>query len=369
MRTRKENTQEKTTDELITWLKEISEVPGPSGFERRVRDLMIQRIEGKCEVLEDKIGSVIFKKQGRAQGPGIMLAAHMDEIGFLVKTVTKEGFLKFVTLGGWWEQVMLGQRVTVMSPKGDIPGVIGSKPPHVLSAEERKKMVMKKEMYIDVGAIDKKDAEERMGITPGVPVVPFTPFTPMANPDLLMGKAWDDRVGCAVLTEVLHQLEKINHPNTVFGVGTVQEEVGCRGAKTSADVISPHIAIAVDTCIAGDTPGMNEDQAAAKLGCGVAVCIYDASLIPHVRLRDFVLETARLANIPFQLEFSEGGGTDGGRIHLHAQGVPSIVLSVPTRYIHSHNGIISRRDYEATVRLILELVKKLNTKKMQELLT
>lgn len=355
-------------EKTISWLQEISEVAGPSGFERRVRDLMTERVAGHCEIMEDRIGSVIFKKQGKAAGPSIMLAAHMDEIGFLVKTVTKEGFLKFVTLGGWWEQVMLGQRVTVMSPKGDIPGVIGSKPPHVLSAEERKKMVTKREMYIDIGAADKKDAEENFGATPGVPVVPFTPFTPMANPDLLVGKAWDDRVGCAVLTDVLLQLGKLKHPNTVFGVGTVQEEVGCRGAKTSADVIGPHVAIAIDTCIAGDTPGMSEDQASAKLGAGVAVCIYDASLIPHVKLRDFVLETARTANIPFQLEFSEGGGTDGGRIHLHAQGVPSIVLSVPTRYIHSHNGIISKKDYDSAVKLLLALIQKLDNKKMQEIL-
>ena len=358
----------KKTDPMLSWLKEISEVPGPSGFERRVRDLMTRRLAGQCEVLEDRIGSVIFKKQGSADGPIVMLAAHMDEIGFLVKTVTKEGFLKFVTLGGWWEQVMLGQRVTVMSPKGDIPGIIGSKPPHVLSADERKKMVAKREMYIDIGAADKKDAEERMGVTPGVPIVPFAPFTTMANPDLLVGKAWDDRVGCAVVTDVLQQLAKLKHPNTVFGVGTVQEEVGCRGAKTSADVIGPHVAIAVDTCIAGDTPGMSEDQASAKLGEGVAVCIYDASLIPHVKLRDFVLETAKAEKIPFQLEFSEGGGTDGGRIHLHAQGVPSIVLSVPTRYIHSHHGIISRKDYESTVRLLIALIRTLDAKKMQDLL-
>lgn len=250
---------EQKTDKLLNWLKQISEVPGPSGFERRVRDLMTQRLAGQCEVLEDRIGSVIFKKQGRADGPIVMLAAHMDEIGFLVKTVTKEGFLKFVSLGGWWEQVMLGQRVTVMSPKGDIPGIIGSKPPHVLSADERKKMVTKREMYIDIGAADKKDAEERMGVTPGVPIVPYAPFTTMANPDFLVGKAWDDRVGCAVLTDVLQQLAKLKHPNTVFGVGTVQEEVGCRGAKTSADVIGPHVAFAVDTCIAGDIPARQLD--------------------------------------------------------------------------------------------------------------
>ena len=356
-------------DKTTSWLKEISEVPGPSGFEKRVRELMTQRLAGQCEVLEDRIGSVIFKHEGQKGGPAVMIAAHMDEIGFLVKTVTKEGFLKFVTLGGWWEQVMLGQRVTVMSAKGDIPGIVGSKPPHVLTLEERKKMVTKREMYIDIGAVDKRDAEERMGVTPGVPIVPFAPFTLMANADLLVGKAWDDRVGCAVLTDVLGRLSKISHPNTIYGVGTVQEEVGCRGAKTSADVIGPQVAFAVDTCIAGDTPGMSEDQAAAKLGAGVAICIYDASMIPHVKLRDFVLDTARKAQIPFQLEFSEGGGTDGGRIHLHAQGVPSIVLSVPTRYIHSHNGIISRKDYDAAVKLLMQLLQNLDEKKMQEILS
>ena len=360
---------EKKTDKLVSWLKEISEIPGPSGFETRVRDLMIQRLAGQCEVLEDRIGSVIFKKVGLTEGPAIMLAAHMDEIGFLVKNVTKEGFLKFVTLGGWWEQVMLGQRVTVMSPRGDIPGVIGSKPPHVLTADERKKMVTKREMYIDIGAADKKDAEERLGVTPGVAAVPYTPFTPMANPDLLVGKAWDDRVGCAIVTDVLQKLARIKHANCVYGVGTVQEEVGCRGAKTSADVIGPQVAIAIDTCIAGDTPGMSEDQSSARLGDGVAVCIYDASLIPHVKLRDFVLATAKEEKIPFQLEFSEGGGTDGGRIHLHAQGVPSIVVSVPTRYIHSHNGIIHRKDYQAAVDLIIAVIRRLDTAKVQELLS
>lgn len=359
---------DKKTEKLLSWLKEISEVPGPSGFETRVKKLMIQRLANQCEVLEDRIGSVIFKKVGSTEGPAIMLAAHMDEIGFLVKNITKEGFLKFVPLGGWWEQVMLGQRVTVMSTRGDIPGIIGSKPPHVLSPDERKKMVLKREMYIDIGAIDKKDAEERLGVSPGVPVVPFAPFTPMANSDLLIGKAWDDRVGCAIVTDVLQKLAKISHANVVYGVGTVQEEVGCRGAKTSADVIGPQVAFAIDTCIAGDTPGMSEDQASARLGEGVAICIYDASLIPHVKLRDFVLETARAEKIPFQLEFSEGGGTDGGRIHLHAQGVPSIVLSIPTRYIHSHNGIIHRKDYESAIHLITAVIRRLDTAKLQQLL-
>jgi len=354
-------------DKTLSWLKQISETPGVSGYEQRVKSLLTERLSGLTEVGGDRIGSVIFKKRGSTDNPRIMLASHMDEIGFMVKHITKEGFLKFVTLGGWWEQVMLGQRVTVMTASGDIPGVIGSKPPHILSAEERKKVVQKKEMYIDVGAADEKEAKEQLGIRPGDPIVPFSIFTVMANGKLLMSKAWDNRIGCAVMAEVIEELSCQAHPNTVYGVGTVQEEVGLRGAKTSCSAIDPHVAFAVDTCVAGDTPGVSEDQAASKLGKGVAISIYDSSLIPYPRLRDFVISVAEKNNIPYQLEFSEGGGTDAGRIHLHGQGVPSLVLSVPTRYIHSHNGIIHRDDYDSAVRLLVAVLRKLDNTKCNQL--
>ncbi|MDR3563873.1 MAG: M42 family metallopeptidase [Negativicutes bacterium] len=356
-------------DKTLIWLKKISEVPGVSGYEQRVKSLLTERLGGFTEVSGDKIGSVIFKKKGTDDQPRIMLASHMDEIGFMVKHITKEGYLKFTTLGGWWEQVMLGQRVTVMTAKGDIPGVIGSKPPHILSAEERKKIVQKKEMYIDISAVDEKDAKENLGVRPGDPVVPFSTFTVMANEKYLMSKAWDNRIGCAIMAEVMEQLKKEQHPNTVYGVGTVQEEVGLRGAKTSASVIDPHFAFAVDTCVAGDTPGVSDDQAASRLGKGVAISIFDSSLIPSPRLRNFAIETAEQNNIPYQLEFTEGGGTDAGRIHIHGQGVLSLVVSIPTRYIHSHNSIIHRDDYDAAVRLLVAILKRLDQKQYQDLTT
>lgn len=354
-------------DNTVEWLKEIADIPGVSGFEQRVKESLKARLSRVAEVSTDKIGSIIFKKQGTAANPKIMLASHMDEIGFIVKHITKDGFLKFATLGGWWEQVMLGQRVTVMTAKGDIPGVIGSKPPHILSPEERKKMVDRKEMYIDIGAADEKEARE-FGVRPGDAVAPFSVFTPMANPKLLMAKAWDNRIGCAVMAAVIEELQLKKHANTVYGVGTVQEEVGTRGAKTSAGVIHPDIALIIDTCVAGDTPGVADEQSPAKLGKGVGICIYDASMIPHVKLRDFVIETAEEQGIPYQLHFSEGGGTDAGRVHIHHEGVPSLVLSIPTRYIHSHNSIIHRDDYEAAVRLVTTVVKKLDKEKCKELL-
>lgn len=354
-------------DNTLVWLKKISEVPGVSGFEQRVKDMLLEKISDNAKVSYDKLGSIIFEKQGSHSGPKIMLASHMDEIGFMVKNITKEGFIKFVTLGGWWEQVMLGQKVTILAAKGDITGVIGSKPPHILTPEERKKVVQKREMYIDVGATDEEEAKMKFGIRPGDAIVPYSEFTIMANEKLLMAKAWDNRIGCAVMAEVMERLATKPHSNTVFGVGTVQEEVGLRGAQTSADVVDPDISFAIDTCIAGDTPGVSEDQASSKLGKGVAICIYDASMIPHTRLRDFVIEIAEQNRIPYQLHFTEGGGTDAGRIHLHSEGVPSLVLSIPTRYIHSHNSIIHRDDYQAAIELLLAIVKNLDGNKYKEL--
>lgn len=355
-------------DKTLLWLKQISEAPGVSGYEQPVKSLLVERLSSFTQFSTDKLGSVIFKKPGQDDKPKIMLASHMDEIGFMVKSITKEGFLKFTSLGGWWEQVMLGQRVTIHTRCGEVPGVIGSKPPHVLTPEERKKVVQKRDMYIDVGAKDAAEAKDVFGIRPGDVIVPVSTFTVMKNERYLMAKAWDNRIGCAVMADVLEKLQTDNHPNTIYGVGTVQEEVGLRGAQTSAGTVEPDIAFAVDTCVAGDTPGVTEDQASSKLGQGVAIVIYDASMIPHLKLRDYVINIAEQNHIPYQLEFTEGGGTDAGRIHLHNQGVPSLVLSVPTRYLHSHNSIIHQDDYEAAVRLLLAVIKDMNYDKYQSLL-
>ncbi|MDU4960717.1 MAG: M42 family metallopeptidase [Sporomusaceae bacterium] len=351
-----------------SWLKQLTEAAGVSGYEQQVKELLKGRLAGKAEVSYDKIGSVIFKKTGSGSEPKIMLASHMDEIGFMIKYITKEGFLKFTTLGGWWEQVMLGQRVTIHTGKGEIPGVIGSKPPHILSPEERKKVVEKKDMYIDIGAQDEQEAKERFGVRPGDAVVPYSEFTVLANEKMLMAKAWDNRVGCAVMVEVMERLAQISHPNTFYGVGTVQEEVGLRGAMTSASVIKPDIGFAIDTCVAGDTPGVSSDQASSKLGKGVAISIFDSSLIPHAKLRQFVTAIAEERKIPYQLEFTEGGGTDAGRIHLNDAGVPSLVLSIPTRYIHSHNSIIHWDDCQAAADLLVAVAESLDYEKYRELI-
>ncbi len=261
---------------------------------------------------------------------------------------------------------MLAQRVTVMTRGGNIPGVIGSKPPHILKPEARKKSVDKKEMFIDIGASSKEEALE-FGVRPGDFVVPVCEFTVMKNEKYLMAKAWDNRIGCAIAIDVLRGLRGVNHPNTVYGVGTIQEEVGLRGARTSAHLIQPDIGFGVDVGIAGDTPGVTEKEALAKMGDGPQIIIYDASMIAHKGLRDFVTDIADEHRIPYQYDLVPGGGTDSGAIHLTANGVPSLSITIPTRYIHTHAAVLHRDDYENAVKLIVEVVKKLDRETVEKL--
>ncbi|WP_027417750.1 M42 family metallopeptidase [Aneurinibacillus terranovensis] len=345
-------------DQKVAMYKELTETAGAPGHEGNVRELMKKYISPYAdEVTTDNLGSLIARKGNK--GPKIMVAGHLDEVGFMITMITDKGFLKFQTLGGWWGQVMLAQRVAIQTRKGVIEGVIGSVPPHILSPEARKKPVEIKDMFIDIGASSREEAEE-FGIRPGDTVVPICPFTVMNNPKIMMAKAWDNRVGIAMAIETLQSLQGIDHPNTVYGVGTVQEEVGLRGAQTSVHAVDPDIAFAVDVGIAGDTPGIKEQDAQSKIGAGPQIMLYDSSMVSHPALRNFVIDTAREHNIPFQYDAMAGGGTDAGRMHLHGQGVPSLVISIATRYIHSHCAILHQDDIDNAVKLITEVIKKLD---------
>ncbi len=355
------------SQERLDLLRKLSEVPGISGYEDAVRQAVREEVRGLAEVSADRLGSLICKKRGASDEPRLMFAGHMDEIGFVVTAITKEGFLRFQTVGGWWEQVMLAQRVVVKTKKGDVPGVIGSKPPHILSEKDRSKVVEKRDMFIDIGAADKDEATEVLGVTPGDQVVPDSRFQVMASGKLVMGKAWDDRIGIAAFIDVMRLLKNENHPNTIYGVATVQEEVGLRGARTSVDVVDPHVGFALEVDIPGDTPGLTEADAVAKVGHGPSLLVKDSSMIPNRRLFELTVETAKKEGIPFQYAAMDRGGTDAGSIHLHGAGVPSLVISVPTRYIHSHTSIISLEDYDNMVKLVAALVRKLDAKTVASL--
>ncbi|MDP4163399.1 MAG: M42 family metallopeptidase [Bacillota bacterium] len=354
-------------DETLTMLKELTDARGIPGNEREAREVMKKYIEPYAdEITTDGLGSLIAKKTGKEGGPKIMVAGHLDEVGFMLTQIDDKGFLRFQPVGGWWGQVMLAQRVTIITKKGDVIGIIGSKPPHVLSAEARKKPVDIKDMFIDIGASSREEAME-WGVRPGDMVVPYFEFTVMNNEKMLLAKAWDNRIGCAIAIDVLKQLKDAEHPNVVYGVGCVQEEVGLRGARTAATKIQPDIGFAVDVGIAGDTPGISEKEAMSKMGKGPQIVLYDASMVSHKGLRDFVTDVADELSIPYQYDAIPGGGTDAGTIHLTHNGVPALAICIATRYIHSHAAMLHRDDFENSVKLIVEVIKRLDRETVDKL--
>ncbi len=349
-------------------LKNLTEAHGVPGFEGEVQAVIRKHLPPRTEIEYDRLGSIVCRKQGSGPEPRIMIPGHMDEIGFMVKLITDQGFIKFAPLGGWPDQVVLSQRVVIRGSKGDVPGLIGAKPPHLMSPEDRAKLVKKTDMFIDIGAKDKKEVVEKYGIQVGDPIAPDSPFAVLKDDNLLVAKAWDDRVGCGLFIDVLKALQDKKHPNTIYGVGTVMEEVGTRGAQTCADVVNPDICLVVESGIAADVPGIKPEEAQGKLGAGPILYVLDGGMIAHRRLRDFVVSIAEKKKIPYQFSLLEGGATDGRPIHLHAKGVPTIFIGVPVRYIHCHAGIMHADDYDKTVELLVETVKRLDAKTVKKIL-
>ena len=345
-------------DKTIELLKTLTEVDGVPGYEGEVRAVLNDFLAPLGNVSRDNLGSLICHQAG--DGPKVMLAGHMDEIGFMITHITKDGYLKFVQLGGWWDQVLLGHRVNIKTRHGDVVGVIGAKPPHLLAMEERNKVVKKQDMYIDIGATSQADVEAA-GIRIGDAVVPQADFQVMASGKTLLAKAFDNRVGCALVIDALRHFKDADHPNSLYGVATVMEEVGLRGATTSVRAIDPDVALVLEVDIAGDVPGIKPEQSRAKLGAGPSILMYDRGMLPNLKLRDLVIDTAAELNIPLQISaYAVGGSSDGKQIHLHGIGVPTVVLGIPSRHIHSHGSIIHRDDYENGLKLIEAVVARLD---------
>ena len=354
---------------------------GPSGHEHEAQK--IARDYGAKyadEVLYDRMGSVVFRRGDK--GPKIMLAGHVDEIGFVITDIEKRGFLRFHQLGGWWDQTLLTQEVIIKPSRGTkkVIGVIGAPPPHVLGPEERSKVVTKEKMFIDIGCNSAKEVKE-LGIRVGDPGVPNSIFRTMertrkekTNEDdkdaeeevrevtLAVAKAFDDRIGVFVALEVLRRLseENISHPNIVYAVSTTQEEVGLRGARTAAQMLLPDIGFALDVDISGDVPGVK--GLVQKMGRGVAISAGDGSMIPNPKFRQFVLDIAEEKGLRHQPAFLKAGGTDAGVIHITGMGAPSLFIGVPTRHIHSHHGMLDLSDVESAVELLIEVIKRLDEK-------
>ena len=361
----------------MEFMEELTNCFGPSGFEEEPARIVRDYVSRFCDnVHSDKLGSLLFEKKGISESPTVLIAGHIDEVGFIVSSVNKQGFLTFNPLGGWCDQVLLGQRVIVRTDKGMISGVIASKPPHLLPQEERAKVVVMKKMFIDIGASNEEEAKA-MGVRMGDPVVPESRFGTVrkkvfrdgrrkGEDVIAMGKAFDNRIGAWTVAEVIRTLaeKKIKHPNTVIGAATTLEEEGLRGARTTAYVTKPDVCIVLDADIAGDVPGIESSEAAAKMGEGPSLTTFDSSMIPNQKLLKLVIRTAEKAKIPYQLS-QVVSDTDAGVIHMANAGCPTIALGVAARHVHSHVGLFSMIDAENCVRLVVEVTKQLDAKTVE----
>ncbi|MFD2211198.1 M42 family metallopeptidase [Virgibacillus halophilus] len=330
----------------------LTELQGASGNEHPVRNFMKEELKKYSDdLIQDNLGGVFGVRKG--EGPRVMVAGHMDEVGFMVTQITDNGMIRFQPLGGWWNQVLLAQRVQIMTDNGPVIGVIGSIPPHNLTDEQRKKPMEIKHMLIDIGADDRDNAAQ-IGVKPGQAILPICPFTPMANEKKILAKAWDNRYGCGLSIELLKELQGESLPNELYSGATVQEEVGLRGARVAANMIKPDIFYALDASPANDMSG--NDKEFGQLGKGALLRIFDRTMITHRGMREFILDTAETNGIKYQYFISQGG-TDAGQVHLSNNGVPSAVIGICSRYIHTSSSIIHVDDYAAAKELLIKLVK------------
>jgi putative aminopeptidase FrvX len=335
-------------------LQKLSNAHGVSGCEGSVSDIIRKELEPSVdEVMSDTLGNLIAVRRG--DGFSVMLAAHMDEIGLMVKYIDEKGFIRFVTLGGWYAPTLYNQRVVLYGGKKPVYGVIGGKPPHVMDDEERKKPPKIEDMFIDIGVNSPEEAG-KLGVGIGTPIAIDRELITLAG-SRVTGKAFDNRVG---VTQLVSTMQQLDTPHTVYAVCTVQEEVGLKGARTSAFTLDPDCAIALDVTIPGDHPGIEKKQSSLEMGKGAGITIVDSSgrgLIASRAMVDWMRETAEKNRIPYQLEVGAGGTTDATAIYLTKGGIPSTTVSVPTRYIHSPVEVVDLQDIESSVSLLVQALK------------
>ena len=337
-------------------LEKLSNVCGVTGREEEARKLLIKLMKQHVDKINlDKLENVIAIKEGKKGSPKVMIAAHMDEVGLMAKAITKEGFVQFAKMGGIDDRILLAQNVIIHTQKGPLQGIIGSKPPHIQKAEERKKIVTYDNLFIDIGAENLKDAN-KMGVKIGDPISFNVKYSKIGK-EMVTGKAFDDRVGCAIMIETLKQLK--NPDCTIYAVGTVQEEVGLRGATTATFGIDPDVGIALDVTVAGDVPGVKEFDTSLKMGKGPVLTVADSGLITHPKILRLLMNTAEENKIAFQLETGLPGTTDAARMSLTRQGVPSGTVSIAVRYIHSPTGMLSLKDAENAAKLTAATIQKI----------
>jgi len=348
-------------------LMKLTLTAGVSGFEEKIAQIMIDELGNDTKYHKDRLGSISFEYKGKSSKPKIMIVGHQDEIGFIITRIEKNGLLRFHNLGGWDWRTLLSSPVNIINQNDElISGIIGSIPIHYSRGNQLELKL--DDMFIDIGAESEEDVINKFGINPGAPVVPTPHFVHEERNNLIFSKAFDDRVGIAIAIETGRYLADNEHPNTVFCCGSVQEEVGIRGAQTLSRLLEPDLAIVVEGVPADDFPG-NDQKAQNRLGKGAHIRLFDPTMIANPRLSKFTVELAKSRKIPHQISVRTSGGTDARVIHLSHIGVPTIVLGIPVRYAHSHNGIMSLDDYQNCFDLVRALVMEIDETKFEELLS
>lgn len=339
----------------------LSSLLGVSGHEEEVSNFILKEIEIKDladKVWRDPLGNILAVKEGTTGQNRILLDAHIDEIGFMISHIEKTGFLRFVSVGGWDDRILAGQSVILKSEDGRIfNGIIGSKPPHLTTIEERKKVVKISEMYIDIGMTSKEDVLNNQ-INIGTVGTLFSPFVEFPN-RMVRGKAFDDRTGCNVLLHTMMSLKEKEHSDTVLFNFAVQEETGGQGAIVGSYSLKPTMAIAIENTTAADVPGIKDSENPVTIGRGPAITVADKSIISNPKVNKRLIKNAELKEIPYQFKKPRYGGTDAGKIQISRRGVPSTVVSVPCRYIHSPTSLLKLEDVFHTIRLIEAFIHNL----------
>jgi putative aminopeptidase FrvX len=345
-------------DRTVALLQQLTDTAGPPGFEEPIRKVMVDLMKPlAASVTFDGLGSIIAT-QG-SDGPRVMVDAHMDELGGMIRRVTPRGLLTMQMLGGWLDQALVDQRWIILGSKGPVRAVTGIRDVHVVPADERTRVYSRDSLFLDVGATT--DAEvAALGISPGDPVVPDAPFTVLNGTDNYLAKGWDDRVGCGVIVEAMRRLATLPHPNQIVWTITTQEEVGLRGAEAAAAVVKPAIAIAIEGGITGDVFPGRAEETQARLGAGPGIFFVDSSALPNRKLTQLVKQTAAAKKLPLQTDLVQGYGDDSAELQRSNGGVPTVNLVVPIRYTHAHNGIMNRRDFDQMVDLLVALLQKLD---------
>ena len=342
------------SNETIELIKKTTELKGVSGFEHEVRDFMRQEMTPYVDDIQlDGLGGIFGVKNGEdTQSPKLMVAAHMDEVGFMVSSITAKGLMKVVSLGGWNPYVVSAQRFTLITQKGEYPVVSSSIPPHLLKNKESSTPSIDSILFD--GGFESKEEAWDYGVRPGDVLVPDVQTIEMANGKTLVGKAWDNRYGVTLVLELLKRLEKETLPSTLIAGANVQEEVGLRGTKGAVTQFQPDAFLAVDCSPANDLNG--DKEAFGRLGEGFLLRIQDPGMLLSKEMKEFLLDTAETHDIPYQYFFSKGG-TDAGAAHQMNKGIPSAVIGVPARYIHTHQSLFRIDDYEAAKEMVYQTVK------------